>query len=635
MQRLILFVLSLLLFGVSFSFGQENASLYVPVNIRKAYQNGTRAWDGRPGTNYWQNHAKYSIRATFDPANNRLNGRETVVYFNESPDTLKVLYLRLYQNLFKKGNLRDWPVSPKDIHNGVQILTVKINGVSVNLKSKKSGIKAYRTNLAIPLKEKPLAPGRQIILDLAWRLHIPRISKLRMGTYDSTSFFIGYWYPQMAVYDDIDGWDQFAYSGLQEFYNDFSDYDVKITVPKNFVVWATGRLQNIKQVFRPQIVKRYHDVFQTESIVHIITESDIRQQLVTAGNDSNTFHFKAVHVPDFAFATSDHYLWDATHLNVKPDRDVLIAAAYPKDAGNFDRVAEIAKKSVRYYSAEMPAVPFPYPSLTVFNGGGGMEYPMMVNEGAPMLWRSTVHVTSHEIAHTYFPFMMGINERKYAWMDEGWATMLPFALQQRMAKGYDPIAGTVERYLRIAGTEYDVPMIVPTIMYGSNARMSYRNASYNRPGIAYYLLEQLIGKDRFVKLMREYIDRWQGKHPQPFDFFFTVNDVLQEDLSWFFKPWFYGFGYPDLGLQKVKDNSDEVIVKVIKKGMLPLPVKLTVLYRDSSQSVIRKSMRIWQNGEKAFDISIKKDKPISQIRLGDSHIPDLFEKNNVLKLGIN
>ena len=634
MQRTLFFLFSLLLILPWSAFAQNQSSIYMPVNIQSAYTNGTRSYDGRPGARYWQNHSQYSIQAHFGPATNMLSGHESIVYFNESPDTLHRLYMRLYQNIFEKGNLRDWPVDVSDLHDGVELSAVKINGKSVEMPPKPWRIESYGTVIYFPLKEAPLAPGQNIKLELNWKLHIARKSPLRMGTYDSTSFFIGYWYPQMAVYEDIDGWDHFTYSGLQEFYNDFSDYDVQITVPKNYVVWATGRLQNLSEVLQPHIVKRYQSAFKQDEIIDVVTEQDLEAHRVTADNDSNTFHYKAQHVPDFAFALSDHYLWDLTHLDLDthPTRTVLIGAAYKKSADNFDQVAEIAKKSVLYYSTEMPAVPFPFPSLTVFNGGGGMEYPMMVNEGAPKSWSSTVHVTTHEICHTYFPFMMGINERKYAWMDEGWATMLPFDLQQREAPGYDPIERTIGRYLHIAGSEYDVPMIVPTIVYGANARTSYRNASYNRPGIAYYLLEQMVGKEQFVKIMQEYIRRWQGKHPGPFDFFFTVNDVLGEDLGWFWKPWFYGFGYPDLALKKKQETGKEIIVDVVKKGLLPIPVKLNVLYQDSSKKIIEKPMRVWKDGKKEIEIHIAEEKPILKIELGDAHIPDLNEENNVLEI---
>ncbi len=633
MQRFFkLFLIFLLSWG-SHVAAQTSDSLYVPVNVLKAYHQGTRSFDGKPGARYWQNHARYLIRASFRPSDNVLTGYEQIDYFNESPDTLRRLYLRLYQNLFEKGNARDWPVSVADLHNGVQLFDLKINGQSQELPKISGRMPSFGTTFSIPLHDAALAPGQKITLEMRWKLHIPRKSPLRMGTYDSTSFFIGYWYPQMAVYDDIEGWDRFIYSGMQEFYNDFSDYDVKITVPRHFVVWATGRLQNPDEVFKAPIVKRYRRAFGADKVIHVITEADLQSHQVTADADSNTFHFKARHVPDFAFATSDHYLWDLTRLqlNSAPPRTVLIGAAYKKGAGHFDSVAVIAKKSVHYYSTEMPAVPFPYPSLTVFNGGGGMEYPMMVNEGAPASWSSTVHVTSHEIAHTYFPFMMGINERKYAWMDEGWATMLPFDLQHRLAPEYDPVERTMRRYLKMAGSEYDLPMIVPTIVYGANARLSYRNESYNRPGAAYYLLEQMVGKKTFVKIMQEYVKRWQGKHPLPYDFYFTVQNVLGKNLNWFWNTWFYGFGYPDLALKKVSETMRNLRVQVVKNGLLPIPIKLTVLYDDSTTSVIRKPMSIWQGNRTTLDIDIEKRKPIAEIKLGDVHIPDAVPENNILK----
>ncbi len=630
-----IFLILALLLGFSWIVkASDSGKLYLPLNIKKAYDQGTRSYDGNPGAKYWQNHSRYSIQAKFNPSTNILIGHEIIVYKNESPDTLQQLVLRLYQDFFKKGNLRDWPVAVEDLHNGVQIENLKINNRPVDLKNSHPSVRRYGTNLTVLIADTPLVPDGKITLEFNWQLHIPRKTSIRMGTYDSTSFFIGYWYPQMAVYDDIEGWDTYNFSGLQEFYNDFSDYDVTVTVPKNFVVWATGRLQNPSEVLRPKILERYLSAFKKEAIVHVITEKDLQEGNITAANDSNTFHFKAYHVPDFAFATSDHYLWDLSSLklNTSPVRRVLIGAAYKDSAGHFDHVAEIAKKSVQYYSTEMPTVPFPYPSLTIFNGGGGMEYPMMVNESAINAWSSTVHVTTHEISHSYFPFMMGINERKYAWMDEGWATMLPFTLQHRLAPEYDPIKRTVQRYLQIAGSEYDIPMIVPTIVYGANARVFYRNESYNRPGIAYYLLEQMVGKDQFVKIMQEYIKRWQGKHPGPFDFFFTVNNVLNEDLSWFWKPWFFDFGYPDLALSLNGKKKDEIIVKVQKKGLLPVPICLQVQYADSSEEKIKKSINVWQNGTKAVLIPIKIKKPISQIILGNSHIPDVFKQDNVLKL---
>ncbi len=607
-------------------------TLPIPVNLQKAYEKGTRSMDGRPGPAYWQNHSDYVINVKFDPATRTIDGHEKIIYYNESPDSLNRLVIRLYQDIFKKGNARDWAVSLEDLHDGVTISSLKIDGQEVALEENPD-LRRYGTNLMLRLTNK-IAPKSKTQLEIDWQLTISKKSNIRMGTYDSTSFHIAYWYPQMAVYDDLEGWDTFNYTGGQEFYNDFCNYEVKIKVPRNFVVWATGRLQNVDEVLQNKFVKRYKKALTADEIIHVITEKDLQEGHITADNEWNTFVYKAQHVPDFAFSTSDHYLWDLTSAKVAEDRErVLIGAAYKKESEDFYEVAEVARKSILFFSNEMPAYPFPYPSLTVFNGRGGMEFPMMVNDGSAKERSGMVHVTSHEIAHTYFPFMMGINERKYAWMDEGWATMLPFEFQAREAKGYDPIHRTVSRYIRVAGSEYDVPMIYPANIYGGQARFSYRNASYNRPGLAYYLLEQYLGRERFLNAMHEYIERWKGKHPMPFDFFFTFNDVVKEDLSWFFKPWFFEFGYPDLALQKINESDDSLLLKVVKKGNLPVPIKLTILYQDSSKTYLERSLAVWKTHLTDFEISVKKEKPILEIRLGDEHVPDLFTDDNKLKFG--
>ncbi len=605
------------------------STLYLPVNFKSAYEKGTRSYDGSPGPNYWQNHADYQIEVKFDPALRLITGHEKIRYYNQSPDSLDRLVIRLYQDLLKKGGARDWQVDPTDLHNGVQIKNLRVNGKLIELEEN-SAVRRYATNLIVYLKEK-LAPQSSIDLSLDWEVPIARHSNIRMGTYDSTSFHVAYWYPQIAVYDDIDGWDQYNYTGLQEFYNDFNNYDVRIKVPQNFIVWATGRLQNVKEVLQKTYQKRYQKALRSDSVIHVITEKDLQNGQITANNTWNTFHYKAHSVPDFAFALSDHYLWDLTSVKVPGKKErVLVGAAYKKESEDFYEVAAVARKAITFFSETMPAFPFPYPSLTVFNGKGGMEFPMMVNDGSAATRSGMVHVTSHEIAHTYFPFMMGTNERKYAWMDEGWATMLPFDFQAQEAAGYDPIQRTVKRYLRVAGTEFDIPMIVPSIVYGGNSRGAYRNASYNRSGMAYYLLEQLLGREKFLKALHVYMTRWQGKHPIPFDFFFTFNSVLGENLNWFFRPWFFEFGYPDLALETVSENEQSVMVRVVKKGQLPIPVKLTVLYEDSSHFTLKKSLRIWQDGKTKFEVLIPKTKPVIEIKLGDEHIPDLVLENNVL-----
>jgi hypothetical protein len=354
----------------------------------------------------------------------------------------------------------------------------------------------------------------------------------------------------------------------------------------------------------------------------------LEKGLVTVDNETITYEYKAEHVPDFCFALSDHYLWDASTLTVDKQNDskTFIAAAYNKSSKDFYNVAAIARKSIESFSTHLPGWPFPYPSMTVFNGQGGMEYPMMVNDSSEPELLGTVHLTSHEISHTYFPFFMGINERKYAWMDEGWATMLPFDFQTENAPGYDPRSRNAKSYSDFAGKEEDVPpMILSYNLHGA----AYRTASYRRPGAAYEILRQMLGDDLFKKCLHEFMSRWNGKHPLPYDFFFSFNDAAGQNLNWYFKPWFFETKYPNLSLLAKQNSNGEINISVTNLGGLPLPIILEVTYDDDSKEIIlNKKADEWKNGNSIFEKTIPLKKKIKKVELGSTQIPDVDLKNN-------
>ncbi|MCH7773861.1 MAG: M1 family metallopeptidase, partial [Bacteroidetes bacterium] len=480
----IVFTFLLIISVHSYLFGQGD--LFMPLNIKKAYENGTRNYDGTPGPNYWQNSSDYKIKVEIDPQKKMLYGSETITYHNNSPDTLKTLVIRLYQDIFKIGNARDFSGKKEAVNDGVNLSKIFVNGEEVDTSS---SITKKRTGTKLILKlDNPVPPHTDIDLAFEWDFIIPHKTIIRMGTYDSTSFFIGYWYPQMAVYDDIDGWDLNNYGGQHEFYNDFSNFDVEIKVPNTFAVWSTGVLQNPDELLTQKILERFNSAHNSDEVIRIVTEEDLDEGNIFNNSSShNVWKYKANKIPDFAFALSDHYLWDAvtTVADSSTERKVFIQAAYKVESEDFYDVADISKQAIKFFSFEMPAVPFPYPSLTIFNGSGGMEYPMMINDGSARSLARTVGVTSHEIAHTYFPFYMGTNETKYAFMDEGWAVMLPYDFQERMAKGYDPRKRNILGYQRYAGTERDVPLIVPSVnLIGA----TYRMYAYARPCAAYEIL---------------------------------------------------------------------------------------------------------------------------------------------------
>lgn len=594
--------------------------LFIPRNFSQAVETGTRTLNGMPGDNYWQNSSDYFINVKVYPVEKRLEGSQRIVYYNNSPDTLKSIYLRLYQNIQKPGAPRDGEFNRDWLTDGSIITSLKVEGVEYNIKDKNT-INEVATNFLINLK-KHLAPSNSIELELKWHFDIPGFT-WRMGYYDSTSAFIAYWYPQVSVYDDIDGWDINFYRGHAEMYNDFNNFEVQITVPKNYGVWATGVLQNPDEILTKNYLEKYNSALKSESVVNIITAADLESGSVFQNKNELTYKFKADHVPDFAFGFSDHYLWDAVNLKLNNGNNVYVAAAYKKQSKDFYEVTRLAKESLIYFSDVLPGVDYPYPSAVVFNGSGGMEFPMIVNNGSMSSIANALGLAAHELAHQYMPFYMGTNERKYAWMDEGWAVMLPFDFQEPY--GYERRDGTVRSYESMAGTENDIPPMVLSIhLTGS----PYRNAAYNRPGLAYMFLRDFMGDELFNKALKEYISRWNGKHPLPYDFFFTFNEVAGEDLSWFWNPWFYNYSYPDLTIKEVKEENNKLFITVKRTGKTPVPVQLNFIYETDQESIIYKTADVWKDGKDDLIIEYSPQGKLMKIELGSNIIPDTNREDN-------
>lgn len=623
-MKIIQFISAILMLTLLNLFAGQN-ELYIPFNIQQAYKNHTRSFDGTPGENYWQNRADYRMDVTVYPWSRLLKGVQTIQYFNNSPDTLKEIVIKLYPDLYKYGNKRDDKIAAAALHDGVVFTEFKINNRFVDLNSKEASSWRTGTLLIVPLKDY-LNPGSSLKVESQWQYTIPNISQIRGGAYDASSFFVSYWYPRIAVYDDLSGWDKFSYTGDQEFYNDFGNYDVSINLPDGYTAWATGILQNPKMVLPVKQFNLYQQAHATDKIVNIITQKDYYENGMVMNPDKNPWHFKAQNVTDFAFAFSDYYLWDAGSVKIPGhDEDVFVAAAYKPESNDFYEVARIAAQAVEFFSQEMPGINFPFPELTVFNGKGGMEFPMMINDGTTTTYASTVGLTSHEAMHSYFPFYMGTNEKKYAWMDEGLVVALCFDFQHKMAPDRDLVASRVEKYLRIAGDETEAPSMISSLHMRD---IPYRNAAYDKPAMAYYFLRDFLGDDVFKKALHTYIDHWHGKHPMPYDFFFTFNRVSGQDLSWYWKPWFFEFAYPDLAIKDIKDDTGKNRIVVKKSGRMPLPVELLITFDDGSSQKVYKNAAIWQNGESEKIIDIDTDKKIRKILLGSEHIPDIDLSNN-------
>lgn len=616
--------LILFLFSVTASFSQ---SLYLPLEFEAAYEDGTRSPDGKPGPDYWQNKSDYLINARLYPESGLIKGSAVITYYNNSPDTLDRLVLRLYPNIFKKETVKDFPFKKDEFTNGMIVSSLQINKKNYNPND--SNIENTGTNLVI--KKLSIAPKKQTTINVSWEFKIPRENHVRMGQYDSTTFFIAYWYPQVAVYDDIDGWDMIEYTGGSEFYNDFNNYDVKITVPNNYGVWATGELKNPESVLAPSILAKYREALISSKVINIVSPQDylLKTPVFNTSSEENTWHFFASGVPDFTFGAAANYLWDGKSsdgLNKK----VFVSAAYNTASLDYYEVCEVASKTVEMMSKDLPGIPFPYPKITIFNGSGGMESPMMVNQSSnsERIWM--VHTTVHEVAHTYFPFYMGINERKYAWMDEGWTQMLSEYIQYELDKTIDFRARNVKRYLDYSGEFDEVPMMYPS--YNIRGEM-YGNHAYFRPCNAYNIMKDFMGDAQFKKALQEYIKRWEGKHPTPYDFFFTFEDITNDDLAWFYEPWFFKQGYPDNAIDTVVAKENVLRIKVTKEGELPIPVALYLKFKDGTSKKAYRSASVWKSfsddaEEDEIWIEMEIDKKPQMIELGNPYIPDADTTNN-------
>jgi len=617
MKRLLLFTFVSFCITVS-SFAQT--SLPIPRDLQATYDQGTRSMDGSPGENYWQNHADYNIDVNFTPDTRLLGGSETITYYNDSPDTLNHIWFKLYPNYYKKGVERDSDISPNDLSDGVNIPKFVINGKTYDA----GQLNIRGTNMITSIPE--LAPGDKIQFTIHFSYTLNETSHNRTGEVEPGSYFIAYFFPRITVYDDIDGWNRYAYTGTEEFYNDFCNFDVNITVPKDYGVWATGTLQNTSDVFTDKYVKRIDEAEQQDGITTIIDTTDLADGDITAQNTTNTWHFKAQDVTDFVFATSDHYVWKSSSLVVDPQtgRRTRVDAVFNPDHKDYYDVINFARKTVASMSYKFPKWPYPYPHETIYDGLSQMEYPMMVNDNPLEDHEASIELTDHEIFHTMFPFYMGTNETKYAWMDEGWATIGEWLISPMIDSTVTDYYG-MQPYDHSAGTEDDLPIMT---LSTQEAGTAYFLNSYPKPGLGYLYVKDMLGDKLFTKALHHYIEQWHGKHPMPYDFFYSMNEGADRNMNWFWKRWFFDDGYPDQAIEEAGKLGSKYRVVVKSKGSKPVPVHLTVTYQDGSTQKLHRDISVWKNSD-TVTITFKPKGRIARITLGNAHDADIDHSDNV------
>jgi hypothetical protein len=613
----------------------------------RAVERGTRTRTGRPGASNWVQYARYSIDAHLDAANARLEGKESVVYLNHSPDTLRSVAVYLRQNVFAPGSPRR---SAVPITGGVKLGRVAVDGKAVRQAQSSRALRGMSgggytvdgTVMWIRLPA-PLLPKDSTRLELAWSYApAPSPSDGREGREGHSLYFLGYWYPQIAVYDDVNGWVTDPYLNGAEFYMDPADYDVRLTVPHGWPVGATGTLQNGGSVLSRQTLDRLGRARTTREVVHVLTAADRASGAgFVRGGKEATWHFVAKDVRDFAWGTSDRYNWDATIALVqgaKPGATdtVMIssffrlhppAAAWPLGGARFTRDA-IEKMSEYLWR-------YPWPQMTSMEGvitGGGMEYPMMT---LMQPWADTLSLAGdlmHETGHMWFPMQVGSSETRYPWMDEGF-TQFDVAQGMRVLYGApreggrpnDSEEGQRRLYLEQAREGHEMALMTPGDLYNPDL---YFIMYYDKTAQVLSALRGVLGEETFHRAYREYGKRWIGRHPYPADFFNTMSDVSGRDLSWFWRSWFYEPWSLDQAIASVRQEGDSVAITVEDRGLAPMPVVLAVTREGGAVQRVEAPVDVWLSGARRWVARVAASPGIVSVEIDpEAAFPDIDRAN--------
>lgn len=600
-------------------------SLYMPRDIQAAYKKGTRSADGKPGKNYWQNRGRYSINITAAPPSRTIQGTEDISYTNNSPDTLRNMVIKLFMNIHKAGVARNNGTNADYITPGITIDAFSVNGQQQEWNNYPFANTWQYIDLPVAV-----SPKDSVRLSFKWHYDMSLQSN-REGMIDSTTFFLAYFYPRVAVYDDYNGWDFMDFTDQQEFYNDFNDYTVQVTVPKNYLVWGTGTLQNVNDVLQPEYASRFAASQKADQTIRIATFDDVKAKKVTTQNNTNTWKFTSSNVPDVAFALSDHFVWDAASVIVDnaTGRRASVQAAYNDTAMDYHYMVQMCRHHLSSLSNNWPGVPYPYEKTTIFHGYAGMEYPMMANDETYADTLFSRFVAQHEIAHTYFPFYMGINETRYAFMDEGWATTFEY-LQGIEDLGKEKATAffkqfRVQGWINNPAADQDIPIITPADVL-KNA--SYGNNAYGKPALGYLALKDMLGDALFKKCLHDFIKQWNGKHPLPWDMFNSFNTSSGKNLDWFWNNWYFSYYRIDLSVTNVAKANGGYTVTIKNIGGMAAPTDIHITYTDGSTQVVHQTPSIWQANQKEASVKITTAKTIQSLNLDGGIYMDADPSNN-------
>lgn len=649
--------LTTVLLLLSLSTPAQQNSVYNPLkafdpNFLSNYGNSFRSSNGIPGKDFWQNRADYKINAKLDEATGRISGNEVITYTNNSPDNLDYLWLQMDQNILRKNsraNIINNPVNgPAETTDGYELKSVKIEygGNSYNANYL---ISDTRMQIRLPHSLKRNGSVIKIVIDYSYILQSKTAGRTgSMKTKNGIIYDVAQWYPRMCVYDDVIGWNTLPYLGSGEFYCEYGNFDYYINVPADQIVVGSGKLVNPNEVLTKTEISRLEQAKKSDKTVIIRSEKDIKNNSSRpTGKSRLTWHFKMENSRDVAWASSKAFLWDAAKLNLPDGKKALAMSVYPEESAGdsaWSRSTEYLKQSVEDFSKRW--FEFPYP-VAVNVGGpvGGMEYPALAFCHWLAKGKSLYAVTSHEIGHTWFPMIVGSDEREYAFMDEGFNTFIDIYAQENFNHGeyapkrdgeYAPKGGNPAQEFVPYFSNPDFP---PIITYPDNMNGKYVHPTqYYKTSLGLVILrEYILGPERFDYAFRYYIKNWAFKHPQPDDFFRAMNSASGEDLNYFWKGWFVKNWKIDQSIENVSyvdnDTTKGVVIKIKNNQKLPMPVVVEINQANGKVGKIKLPVEIWNKSDE-YNFYYPSTGMINSVILDpDSALPDIDETNNMWESG--
>ncbi len=588
-----------------------------------------RSGSGAPGPLYWQQEASYRIQASLDTATSLLTGSETIHYVNHSPDSLTYVWVQIEQNIFAKNSIT-YQLNQPPLHfagGAIFDFTGKgfIGGITIDRFA--SGGKELTRNedgtmMRVDLPA-PLGPGGAIDFEVAWHFTVPPYGGGRMGRVGNRLYEMGQWYPRMVVYDDVHGWNPLPYIGAGEFYLEYGDFDVTLTLPAGYLVAGTGTVQNPDAVWSPEIRQRLAQVKTASDRVQIVTKAEATANGTKRVAGTKTWHLAATNVRDVAWAASPDFRWDASSWN-----GIQINTFYRPTAAAWEEANKMARFTIQHFSETWGMYPWPH-ATTVEGLIEGMEYPMLTFVPAIDKREDQFWVLMHEFGHEWFPMTVGSDERRYPWMDEGFNTFIDYGAAEGYFKG-TAYGDTVRRELLTAYTVSAVPGQEQPLITKPVEQRDLAWGAYQKPALMLTeLRDAVLGRETFERAMREYVRRWRFKHPQPADFFRTIADVSGRDLDWFWREWVFTTARLDQAIDSARAvGKDSTYLYLSNRGQMVMPVTLELRFADGTTATQQYPIEMWNLGDRFVARVATPKRVVAAVLDPKAVYPDVNRTNN-------